>query len=42
MQRIMVVLMPIENKSLQGFLKARPYSCRVLPLDGSTSKHGVQ
>jgi hypothetical protein len=42
MHRIMVILTPLENESLQVFLNARAYSCRGLPLEGNSSKRGVQ
>jgi hypothetical protein len=38
----MVILTPIENESLQLFLKARAYTCHGLPLEDSSIKHGVQ
>jgi hypothetical protein len=42
MHRIMVILRPIENESLQVFFKARSYSCHGLPLEDTSSKYGVQ
>jgi hypothetical protein len=42
MDRIMVILTPIENEYLQVFLKTRAFSCHALPLEDSSSKHGVE